>query len=199
MFSLAFLLSLAAGSASASLLNFDDQGLTGPSTFSGSPVTVSETVDGVGVTVEGGTILTGTTNLPANPTSLYGTASFFTGGQNPITITFGAPITNFFLDVLNGNDATTTYTVADDLGASRTFDLPPNLDSGAATIGIPTVGSIITITADTDASGFFDFFVDNIRFNEDLPPELAPIPVPPALPMLAAGIIGLVALRRRSA
>ena len=183
-------------SASASLLNFDDQGLSGPSTFgAASPVTVVEVVDGVQITIEGGTILTNTTNLPANQTSIYGTASFFTGGQNPITITFDQAIENFFLEVLNGATTDVEYTVMDNLGSSRTFTLAPNLDSGATTIGIATVGTQITIMAMED-NGFFDFFVDNIAWNQDLPPELT-VPVPAAAPLMLAGL-GVIAARRKA-
>ena len=184
-------------SASASILNFDDQGLSGPSFFSqASPVTVVEVIDGVEITVEGGTILTNTSNLPANQTSIYGTASFFSGGQNPITISFDQPIQNFFLEVLNGATTDVEYVVMDDLGNSRSFTLAPNLNSGATTIGIATVGTQITIMAIVDSTGFFDFFVDNIQWNQDLPPDLT-VPVPAAAPLMLAGMAVFGAVRRK--
>lgn len=189
---------VAIGTAGASLLNFDDQGLVGPNVFGlASPVTVVEVIDGVEITVTGGTILTNTVNLPANQTSIYGTASFFPGGQNPITISFDQPIQNLFLEVLNGSTTDVEYTVADDLGASRVFTLPPNLDSGAAIVGIATVGTQITITALEDSNGFFDFFIDNIRWNQALPPEL--VPVPAAAPLMLAGLAAIGAIRRKKA
>jgi hypothetical protein len=100
---------------------FDTQGLTGPSGYPATSSTVSvNTVDGL-VTFSGGAIVTNIVNLPADTSSLYETANFAGATyQNPLTITFANPITNFFLDVYNGNPTDVEYTVADNAGHSST-------------------------------------------------------------------------------
>lgn len=198
----AALVTLLASSASAAVLNFDDQGLTGPSLFaSASPQDVNENVGGVDVTLTGGTILTNTTNLPGNATSVYGTADFFSGGLNPLTLTFSSAISNFFLDVFNGNTVEQSFEVADNAGNSAIFTLDDNLSGGFQTIGFAATGTEVTITAlDTTSPGCcaFDFFVDNITFNEDLPPNLNPVPIPATLPLLFGGLalFGFVSRRK---
>ena len=77
------------------VIDFDSQGLTGPSFFAAAspiPQTIPITVDGITVTFNFGVILTKTANLPANETSLYGTASFVPGMSNPMLITFSQPV-----------------------------------------------------------------------------------------------------------
>ena len=180
----------------ATTINFDDQGITGPSTFGGPEDTRTiSTVDG-NVTFSGGTFLTNTTNLPADQTTVYGTVSD-PQYSNPLTVTFQNPVTNFFLDVLNGNTTTVDYTVADNAGHSSTFTLPPNLSSGQTTIGFAATGTVITILAQTN--GFFDFFIDNVNFNAPLPPSLTGVPLPASLPLFATGLgaLGLLGWRRK--
>ena len=180
--------------ANATTINFDDQGITGPSTFGGPEDTRTiSTVDG-NVTFSGGTFLTNTANLPADQTTVYGTVSD-PQYSNPLTVTFQNPVTNFFLDVLNGNTHTVSYTVADNAGNSSTFSLPPNLSSGQTTIGFAATGTVITILAQTN--GFFDFFIDNVNFNAPLPPSLSEVPLPASLPLFVSGLAGLGLLGRR--
>src|SRR5262249_35079854 len=72
------------------IIDFDSQGLTGPSLFAAAspiPQTIPITIGGVTVTFNFGVILTNATNFPANPTSVYGTASFVPGMSNPMVIT----------------------------------------------------------------------------------------------------------------
>ncbi|NKE47835.1 hypothetical protein HB662_23870 [Roseomonas frigidaquae] len=194
-------------SAGATVINFDDQGITGPSTFaaaSPSPQTiVVPTADG-NVTFEGGVVLANTTALPANQTSLYGTAYFGNGLSNPITLTFENAITNFLIDVVNGLTTPIEYTVADNLGNSSTFTLPSNAAGGITTIGFAAAGTVVTVSSVTAPTNIFDFFVDNITFN--VPIECGPdgcttppvaVPVPAALPIFAMGLLGLGLVQRR--
>ena len=173
-----------------SVINFDDQGLTGPSTFGAAgPAQVHTiTVDGVTATFTGGVILENTTNLPANQTALYGTANFGTGLSNPLTITFSQPITNFFLNVYNGLTTNIDYVVSDNAGNSSMFNLQPNLSSGQTLIGFAATGTEVTIFS--ASRGGFDFFIDNIRFDEPLPPELGGVPEPGSFALLGGGMVG---------
>jgi hypothetical protein len=174
--------------ASASVINFDDQGLTGPSLFSsaGPAQTIPITVDGVTATFKGGVILTEATNLPANRTSIYGTASFANNLSNPLTITFDKAITNFLVDVLNGNTEPIDYTISDNAGNSSTFNLPNNLNGGKTQIGFAATGNEVTIKSSIGSQFAYDFFIDNIRFNEPLPPSLGGEPVPEPLTILGS-------------
>jgi len=188
----------------ATVINFDDQGLSGPSVFASAGPAVSipiNTVDGL-VTFNGGVILTQTVSLPANSTSLYGTADFAGPTYlNPLTIVFANPVTNFFLDVYNGNTVAVDYTVSDNAGNSSSFTLDPNLSGGKTQIGFAATGDIISIfaTPATNAGAVFDFFIDNINFNVPLPPDLQTTPVPGALPLMGSvlGIGGLIGWHRR--
>jgi hypothetical protein len=180
-----FLVGLASN-ASATLITFD--ALTGPSTF-GAPNDPLDFVfnppDGE-VQFNGGTILTKTTFLPGDQTSVYGTFSQF--NSNPITVNFLTGVNGFFLDLLNGNTVNVTYRIADNTGHSRDFTLAPNVNGGHAQIGFGFVGTTVTITA-LPTGGFFDFFIDNVNINAALPVNLdegAPsdltAPPPPATP-----------------
>lgn len=213
-----------ASAASATVINFDDQGLTGPSLFSQvTPSSPVITLDGVTATFSGGGILTAATNLPANRTSIYGTASFLDGGLNPITVAFSDPIENFALTVLNGDTSSARYRLFDEIGNSSTFTLQPNLNGGASTLGFAASGRMISILALVEDGGieanignpndprFFDFFIDNISFNAELPsdivtpdevvvvnPDTTVIPLP-ATAFLLLGALGALGFVRRSA
>jgi PEP-CTERM motif len=113
-----------------------------------------------------------------------------------LTVTFSSPVTNFFLDVYNGLNRPVTYEVADNAGNFDSFTLLPNLSSGTTLVGFPATGSIVTITSVTPPTDEWDFFIDNIHFNEPLPPGLAPEPA--TVLLLGAGIAAALVRRKRN-
>lgn len=194
--------------AAAVVINFD--ALSGPTLFAaaGNAQTLNLTTSIGVVTISGGVVLTNAAFLPADTTSIYGTAAnaeligvtVGTGFTNPIVITFPVAISNFFLNVLNGNTITAAYTVADNAGNSRTFNLAPNLNGGDSIIGFAAAGTVVTIGATsgqiTPGGMTVDFFIDNLTFNVPLPAALA-TPEPASLTLLAAGLGFLAFARRR--
>jgi len=199
------LVSMAAASAQATTINFDDQGLIGPGTFvnaTPSPQTLNIAAGGVLATFSGGVILTQTTDLPANVTSIYGTADFGKGTVNPLTVTFSQAVQNIFFDVLNGQSAA-TFSVTDNLGNVQVFSIPDNLSSGMITIGLVSTATTFQISQNNGSSPF-DFFIDNIHFNEaavctgdSCTPVATSVPEPGSLALLALGLGGLAATRKR--
>jgi hypothetical protein len=194
------LLALAPRAASATVIDFET--FTGGPLF-GSPATLATPsplhfATTPSVDFSGGKVLTNTLNLPADETSVYGTASGVGGSYtDPLTLTFSSPITNFFLDVFNGIPPTTAPTVsfilADNNGHSATFALADNHAGGTSQVGFAASGNIITITAlAPPGSGSWDFFIDNVHFNEALPGTA--VPEPASLVLFGTGV--LVAVRR---
>ncbi len=190
-------------SGSATTINFDDQGLTGPSLFGQPEQTLVISTAAGNVTFSGGAILTNTANLPVNQTSVYGTTNIVTGLLNPLTITFDNPVTNFLVDVLNGETSAGSYEVADNEGHSSTFTIPANTASGAETIGFAASGDVVTITSLTFGDSF-DFLIDNIQF--DVPISCGAngcvntgtsVVEPASLPLLGLPLVALAYLRRR--
>jgi len=217
----------------ASVIDFESY--SGPSVYGSTNAQTLTISTGIGnVTISGGVVLTNASNLPADETSVYGTASFATGTgySNTITVTFPQAINNFFLDVVNGETSSVTYQLADNAGHSASFTLASNASSGKQTVGFAATGTVVTITASTQpttmsigpstqamlvgrsnglrggegpgqgtAAGAvrrprgnisvttWDFFIDNIHFNEALPPSLA-VPVPPSLLLGLTGLGG---------
>jgi hypothetical protein len=192
------ILALGSPPVEATVIDFED--VTGPSLFADTvaPQPLQYTFGTLEVDVTGGVILDQTANLPANQTSVYGTASFCCGtGTTPnlITVTFSSAIENFFLDVLNGLTDPVTYRMSDNNGNVADFVLEPNLSSGQTQIGFAATGTIVTIQAITGLPSY-DFFVDNIHFNEELPPGIR-TPEPSTALLLAFGFAAALARRRK--
>jgi hypothetical protein len=194
--------------ASADVIDFEQY--AGPSTFveAGHAQTLNISTSVGIVKVSGGVILTKATSLPADESSIYGTAgnasnigvATGSGYTNPIVITFPLPVSSFSLDILNGNTQPVTYQLADNHHNSASFNIAPNLSGGVKTFGFSSAGNVVTITAMTGQSTpngiTWDFFVDNINFT-----PLISVPEPSILTLgVAAGASGLivVALRKNS-
>lgn len=160
--SLALLLGVGSGAA-ATTTTIDFETITGPSLF--CPPALSPLNIGI-ATFTGGTVLTAATNLPADQTSVYGTASVCTstGYADTLTITFSRPVSDFSVLVLNGNTVTVSYSVTDDLGGSVTKSLVSNVNSGADTFSLPDDGITSVSIGLTSPSAVYDFLIDDVQF-----------------------------------
>lgn len=175
---------LMAATASADVINFETQP-AGPSLFGGAPETLTYLTSSGTLTISGGTVLTATANLPADQTTVYGTDNCC-GYLNTITLTFTSPISNFFMDLYNGQTHTDTFAAADNAGHSASFTIAPNTSSGIALVSFPASGNIVTVTT-SDPN--WDFFIDNIGFNQATPG--ATVPEPSSFALLGLGLAAL--------
>ena len=163
----AFALIVAVAPAGGATRTIDFENLSGPSFFcefdagpADSPLTISD------VTLTGGKILTATSNLPANQTTVYGTASFCptTNLARSLTITFARPVTQVSFDLYSGAGISAEYTVTSNIGVTETKSVPPPF------VAVPTrftlVGrGITTLTIiPPDFGGFWDYLIDNIAY-----------------------------------
>jgi hypothetical protein len=143
---------------SSTLIDFEQ--FTGSSSFftgAQSPLTV-----GI-ATISGGQTLSAATYLPADASTVYGTASFCAGCAPVITIAFAHKVSNVSFFLFNGEPFTVTYTVEDDQGDSQTVSLQANFNSGFGTISLPGT-NITNVTITSESGGSWDFLIDNIRF-----------------------------------
>jgi hypothetical protein len=140
--------------------SIDFEQFTGPSFFTGCNAATGNPLTVNGVTFVGGQILTNTGGLPADETTVYGTANFSPGCANPITFTFAEPATNVSFLLLNGQPATVSYVVVDNQGQTHVVTLPANFAAGSSTVTIQD-SNIVSVTI-ISASLPFDFFIDNI-------------------------------------
>jgi hypothetical protein len=199
LFSGALFLFCLTGTGRAEVIDFESY--SGPSLFGGAPQTLNVLTSIGVVNITGGTVLSQEENLPADQTTVYGTEGFQgldLGYTNPITITFPHAITNFFLNVYNGNTTPVAYTVADNAGHSATVTLADNFSGGQSIISFPATGSVVTISAAPIAGPTpWDFSIDNVTFDQPLPPS----PEPQSMALLGLGfsIFAFGALRRRTA
>jgi hypothetical protein len=191
--------SLLTGVLHAGTINFEDR--TGPISFPQNPVMqtlVYSNIGGSGIsaTLTGGFVLKNTFNLPADESTVYGTAfgaatGINAGLSNPLTVTFSQNITGFSLDLYNGLNSNVQYVVSDNLGNSLTSTLSPNLSSGNSRIGFAAAGDVVTIAA---VGSNFDFFIDNITFDQ----SLIGTPEPCPLALLGSGLVLIALIHRRS-
>jgi hypothetical protein len=139
-----------------------------PSTFTSAqpPLTV-----GI-ATFSGGQLLNLATNLPVNPTVVYGTASFCSGCAPTITIDFTQGVSDFSMFLMNGQPFTVTYVVQNDQGGTQTHTLVSTAQSGAVTVSLPQTGITHVEIRPTGEPPSWDFLIDNIEFTYN------PAPIP---------------------
>jgi hypothetical protein len=180
-------------SSRGGLIDFDSQGLFGPPFFAdaGPAQTLNITTSVGVVTFQGGVILTAESS-GVNTSSVYATA--LVGNlTNPITITFPIPLTNFSIEVCNGQPSSVSYLIADNAGHSQAFALPL---SGIYQANFANVGTVITIMSVT-APSFpplpypdpWSFAIDSISFEA--------VPEPSSIALAVAGLGSLALLMRR--
>lgn len=175
-------------SALADVIDFEQ--FSGPSTFGGLEQTLNIPWSGGNVTISGGTVLTDATFLSADETSVYGTRSGFSNRySSTITITFPQNINNFFLNIYNGETHPDTFTVADNAGRFATVTIASNLNGGTSLVSFPAIGNVITINTKDPR---WDFFIDNIGFDQETPGT----PEPSTLGLFSLAGVAFLSIRR---
>jgi hypothetical protein len=182
-----------AGAAQAYVITFED--MTGPASVAlpvgtTSTTTITESTPIGAVNFSGGTILTSETNLPADESSLYYDSYLMGSSTGVITIAFPKAVSNFTVDVYNGEQSADVFTVSNGIGNSVTDLIAANTASGFAQVSIPQGGETFTISS--ESPGGYDLSIDNVAFDQG-------VPEPGAWALMIAGF-GLAGgeLRRRS-
>ena len=152
----------------------------------GNAETVTLTAGGYDVQLSGGIGLVPNIFFPAGSSfaANYGSSNLGnactvqgvgtqSGYLNPLTVQFFQAgtgiltnVSNFFIDVFNGNDEPVDYTVADNLGNTSTVNLAAVGNSGKHNFGFAAAGSIFTITAALTPGQTITWstFINNIGF-----------------------------------
>lgn len=209
LFATVCMFALAGSAAHATVINLQAAGVQGTGQFfstAGNAETLTLTAGGYDVVLSGGTPLgPGIANLPASNSILYGTNDNYTapfgeiGYTNPLSIAFfntgtstPANVTNFFVDLYNGNTVPVDYTIASNSGAAATFSIGNNFSSGQHVFGLPSGGSLFAVIAGTTPGGCcgYNSFVNDIGFNQ-AQPGVSPVPLPTTAPMFGAALLGL--------
>jgi hypothetical protein len=185
---LAVVLGLSQGICRADLIDFEAQGASAPSVFTGalnSPLVIGD------ATFTGGQLLFDE-NFSLDETAIYATTNFYGNTYsyaNPIVITFATPVDGFSILVISGVD--NSYTVADNLGGSTSSFLG---ELGSQTFSLPDAGiGSVTITSADDSEdypGITDFSIDNVSFT--------PVPEPSSMAVawLGGGVLYTRSRRR---
>jgi len=156
--SLGLVLPSPARAAGPTIVDFES--FTGPDSFG----TVDPPLHVKGATFTGGEVLTAVSNLPANRSTVYGTASFCSGCLPAIGIHFNDPVTRLRMQVMNGETSRVRYTVIGANGQSVTRVLDPNLRSGADVLAVPGLRITSVQVLRTRESSNWDFLIDDVRF-----------------------------------
>lgn len=191
----------------------DFEQFTGPSRFiEAGNATDAYIATSIGTVVfSGGVILTDPTSTPADETSLYATAGNSSdinvypgaGFENPISIALPATVTDFSIEVINGNTIPVVYDISNGLGQAEAVTLASNTAAGEQTVRFAEAGNTVMISATTGQSvpgGMtWDFSVDNISFTAASSGiETVPEPSSILLSFAAAPILFFGARRRRT-
>ena len=103
-------------------VDFGSQGATAPGTFGvNSTDSLVMVVDGMTVTLSGGALLSHVSDLPADQGTVYGAASYVGAMNNPLTITFSAPVDDLGFTLYNGQTANTVYAATENGAPARSW------------------------------------------------------------------------------
>ena len=219
LFTTVCLFALTGSAAHATIINLQAAGVQGTGQLfstAGDAKTLTITAGGYDVVLSGGTPLgPGISFLPASDSILYGTNDNSTasaseiGYTNPLSIAFFNPgtltpanVTNFFVDLYNGNTVPVDYTIASNVGGAETFSIGSNFSGGQHTFGLASGGSLFTVFGGAAPGGCcgYDYFINDIGFNQ-AQPGLSPVPLPATAPLFGAALLALGAagygMRRR--